>query len=328
MKIYFNTYPVAFQCPGGGEIQLLKSKAALERRGHEVVLYDQWKHKLSDADLVHQFSVQGGIYNFCTYLHNNGIPLVLSPILWLSEYTDQYPMSEISFMMQVADVICPNSFAEVDRFRQHFNVPVEKYLVTHNGVDTDFFDYVTPELFLTKYSVSEPFVLCVGNIEERKNQLALLEASSNLGVHTVLIGNIRNLDYFSMLNSRFMGKFSYLGYIEHDSPLLRSAYSACSVFALPSLLETPGLAALEAAAVGAQLVITKEGCTEEYFGSSALYVDPKNIKDITEKLFLAINKKYQSDALKKRMQEFTWDSVAEELERAYSKAITSAKGIK
>lgn len=328
MRIYFNTYPVAFQCPGGGEIQLLKSKAALERRGHEVILYDQWKDNLSDADVVHQFSVQGGIYNFCTYLHNNRIPLVLSPILWLSEYTDQYPMSEISFMMQVADVICPNSFAEVDRFRQHFNVPVEKYLVTHNGVDTVFFDDVTPELFLAEYSIREPFVLCVGNIEERKNQLALLEANSTLGVHTVLIGNVRNPDYFAMLKGRFDGKFSYLGYIEHDAPLLRSAYSACNVFALPSLLETPGLAALEAAAVGASLVITKEGCTEEYFGSDALYVDPKNIKDITEKLSIAMNKKYQRDALKKRAQEFTWDRVAEELESAYFKAITSAKGMK
>ena len=41
--------------------------------------------------------------------------------------------------------------------------------------------------------------------------------------------------------------------MEHRDPLLALAYSACSVFALPSTLETPGLAALEAAAAGAPL---------------------------------------------------------------------------
>ncbi len=36
--------------------------------------------------------------------------------------------------------------------------------------------------------------------------------------------------------------------LDHDDPLLASAYAAARVFALPSWFETPGLAALEAAA--------------------------------------------------------------------------------
>lgn len=325
MKIFFYTYPVAFQCPGGGEIQLLKSKEALERRGHEVVLYDQWKDNLSEADVVHQFSVQGGLYNLSAYVHQNRIPLVLSPILWLSEYIDQYPMGEIGFMTQVADVICPNSNAEVDRFIRHFDASVEKYLVTHNGVDEQFFEQIKPDIFLAEHSINAPFVLCVGNIENRKNQLALLEANSRIGIHTVLIGNVRDQDYFDELNRRFSGKFSYLGYMQHDAPVLRSAYAACAAFALPSLLETPGLAALEAAATGAPLVITQEGCTEEYFGSEALYCDPKSIEDIAAKILLATKSRKQVQGLKDRVRQFTWDRVAEELEGAYLKAIASLR---
>ncbi len=325
MKIFFNTYAAAFQCPGGGEIQLLKSKDALERRGHEVILFDQWKHDLSDADVVHQFSVQGGVYNLCAYAHHNRIPLVLSPILWLSEYIDQYPMGEIGFMTQVADVICPNSHAEVERFVRHFDAPIHKYLVTHNGVDECFFEPIAPDLFLADHSINVPFVLCVGNIEIRKNQLTLLEANSRIGVHTVLIGNVRDQDYFAQMNVRFADKFSYLGYMEHDAPALRSAYAACAAFALPSLLETPGLAALEAAAAGAPLVITQEGCTAEYFGSEALYANPKSVEDIAEKIFVATSSKKQGEALKDRVRQFTWDRVAEELEGAYLKAITSVR---
>ncbi len=328
MKIYFNTYPVAFQCPGGGEIQLIKSKEALERRGHEVLLFDQWQHNLSDADVVHQFSVQGGIYNFCTYVQNQNIPLAISPILWLSEYIDHYPMGEIRFMLSVADVICPNSYTEVDRFTKHFDIPLKKYHVTYNGVDDIFFDTVDENLFRLEYQIEGSFVLCVGNIEVRKNQKALLEAASKVGIHVVLVGNVRDNDYFNQLKERFEDGFSYLGYMEHDSLLLRSAYSACIAFALPSLLETPGLAALEAAAVGVPLVITKEGCTEEYFGSSAFYVNPKDVTDISEKLSLAINRTEGDDMLKERARQFTWDRVAEELENAYIKAIASVKGQK
>lgn len=321
MKIFFNTYPVAFQCPGGGEIQLLKSKEALERRGHEVVLFNQWQDDLTEADVVHHFSVQGGTYNICMYAHNQGIPLVVSPILWLSEYVDQYPMNEIGLLTSIANVICPNSQAEVERFLNHFAAPRDKYHVTHNGVDAMFFEPVSPELFLSRFALQQPFVLCVGNIEMRKNQSALLEAAGQLGVHVVLIGNIRDPDYFNRLAESFAGKFSHLGFLDHDGELLRSAYSACQVFALPSLLETPGLAALEAAAAGAPLVITQEGCTQEYFGDDAFYVDPMSVRDIADKLALAMSMPDRQTRLREWIRQYTWDRVAEELEFAYRQAM-------
>lgn len=322
MRIIFNTYATAFQCPGGGEIQLLRSKAALERRGHEVLLFDQWTHDLASADVIHQFSVQGGIYNLAYYARARGLPLVVSPILWLAQGPSDYPMQEVELMTTLADVICPNSLAELERFVEVFSAPREKYRVTHNGVDSLFFEDVAPAAFLSASGISGPFVLCVGNIEVRKNQLALLEATSRLGIHAVLVGNVRDRAYFSRLEEGFAGKFSYLGYLEPDSEMLRSAYAACSVFALPSLLETPGLAALEAAAAGAPLVVTQEGCTREYFGDGAYYVDPANVEDIADKIELAMSGAANRGLLRERMRDFTWDRVAEELEQSYSRAIS------
>lgn len=324
MKIFFNTYPVAFQCPGGGEIQLIKSKEALERRGHEVFLFDPWNHKLNDADIIHHFSVQGGTYNLCAYARGQGIPLVISPILWLSDYVDQYPMGEIELMISLADVICPNSEAEIDRFVQHFDIPREKYHVTYNGVEEKFFDAISPDVFRSHFGIEGPFILCVGNIEVRKNQFALVQAAAKIGVKVILLGNVRDQDYFSSMKRELGGKFIYLGYLEHSSDLLRSAYAACSLFALPSLLETPGLAALEAAASGAPIVITAEGCTEEYFGSAAYYVDPKNVDDIAGKIELGLKKNGVNVELRSRTRRFGWDKVAVQLEMAYEKAISRA----
>ncbi|MYM62870.1 glycosyltransferase [Pseudomaricurvus sp. HS19] len=320
MKIYFYTYPVAFQCPGGGEIQLLKSKEALERRGHEVVLFNQWEHDLADADVVHQFSVQGGFYNLVAYLHSHDIPLVLSPILWLSDNTEQYAMGEIGYMLSASDVICPNSQAEVDRFLGHFDLPEERYCVTHNGVDSVFFEQVEPDAFCRTFDINSGFILCVGNVEPRKNQISLVEAAKLVGLEVVLIGDVRDEDYYQTLCRRSEGHFKYVGHIDHSDPLLRSAYAACGVFALPSLLETPGLAALEAAAAGVPLVITKEGCAKEYFGDHAFYVNPTDIEEISESLVKAMVQASDPELLKTRVREFSWDRVAEELEAAYEKA--------
>ena len=326
MKIFFNTYPVAFQCPGGGEIQLIKSKEALERRGHEVVLFDLWSHNLNDADVVHHFSVQGGTYNLCAYARNQGIPLVVSPILWLSDHVDQYPMREIESMISLANVVCPNSETEVDRFVQHFDIPREKYHVTYNGVEDEFFEEVSPDVFRSHFGIEGPFVLCVGNIEIRKNQFALIKAAASIGINVVLIGNVRDQDYFSSMNRELGGDFVYLGYLEHGSDLLRSSYAACSLFALPSLLETPGLAALEAAASGAPVLITAEGSTEEYFGAGAYYVDPGNVEDIAEKIELGLKRNRVDLELQSRIKRFSWDKVAVQLEVAYEKAISRACG--
>ena len=67
--------------------------------------------------------------------------------------------------------------------------------------------------------------------------------------------------------------------VDHDDPLLASAYAAARVFALPSWFETPGLAALEAALAGCAVVITPFGCTREYFGDRVEYARPDRPAD-------------------------------------------------
>ena len=211
MKIVFNTYPVAFQCPGGGEIQLEKSRQALEQLGHDVVLFDQWSTDLSSADVVHHFSVQGGSSNFCGYVKNQNIPLVISPILWLSDYIDQYPMEEIGHLLAIGDVICPNSNQETERFLSHFDVPRDKFIVTRNGVDRRFYQPSQAAMFRKHFDIEGGFILCVGNIEERKNQHRLAMAAAAIDMPLVLIGHVRDQGYFDHLMQSAGNNTQYLG---------------------------------------------------------------------------------------------------------------------
>ena len=323
MKIIFNTYPAAFQCPGGGEIQLLKSKEALEALGHKVILFNQWTTDLSDADVVHHFSVQSGSANFCAYANHNDIPLVISPILWLSDNINAYPMSEIEHLLSIADVVCPNSYSETERFLQHFpTTNPQKFVTTHNGIDETFLTKVDASAFRETYNITGDFILCVGNIEPRKNTHRLIEAARQVNCKLVLIGHVRDSGYFSDCSIGDCKNTLFLGAIEHHDPLLRSAYKACKVFALPSLLETPGLAALEAGISGATLLLTSEGCTKEYFKDAAEYVDPLDIEDITRGLRTCMtNQRSPSPEEIANITSYSWQNTAKELEEAYVKAI-------
>lgn len=321
MRIVFNTYPVAFQCPGGGEIQLLKTMEALGQKGVEAIPFNPWETRLEETDIVHYFSVQGGSMNFCGYVHNQGIPLVISPIIWLGDTPEIYPVAEIQELLNISDVICPNSNIEARQLSEYFNIPANKFCVTHNGIDNIFTEPVSPDLFKDTYSIEKPFILCVGNIEPRKNQLKLIEALKDLDILLILIGNIRDQSYFEKCENNFNQNVRFIKYIDHDNPLLRSAYSACDLFVLPSLLETPGLAALEAIASGAKIVITEVGATKEYFGSNAYYVDPTDASNIKEQIVKALT----SPPSMHSNHVYLWEKTADELIEAYNSILAQRK---
>ena len=78
----------------------------------------------------------------------------------------------------------------------------------------------------------------------------------------------------------------WLPRVDHDDPLLESAYAAARVLALPSWFETPGLVALEAALAGTAVVITPHGCTREYFGDRVGYARPDRPSEIARSIGL------------------------------------------
>jgi glycosyltransferase involved in cell wall biosynthesis len=169
-------------------------------------------------------------------------------------------------------------------------LPREKFATVYNGVEEIFYEPVSPEIFRTEFKITEPFVLNVGNIEPRKNQINLAKAMKSFPeMKLVLIGHIRDPKYAEAVFAEGVDQIIHIGTLVHGSELQRSAYAACEVFCLPSTLETPGLAALESAACGAKIVITEEGSTKEYFGNQVTYCDPTSTESISNRMYLILS---------------------------------------
>ena len=321
LTILFNTYPVAFACPGGGEVQLSQYRRALERLGHRVVLYDQWHPQFKECDIVHYFSVQGWAAPFCHYARRQGKPVVVSTILWLGENKYDYDLTAIGQVLAACDLALPNSRGEGERLAAWYGLSPDKFVPVVNGVDEVFFTPGDPALFRSRFGINGPFILSIANIEPRKNQLRLIRASRDLAVQLVLMGRIRDTAYWEACQAAMHKAVRYLGPVDYASALHRAAYAACRAFILPTLLETPGLAALEAAAQGAPLCLTREGCTEEYFAEQALYVDSESEESIRDGL-IAVQRETRSEARSRFVRErYTWDIAASQLETIYRRLL-------
>ena len=146
--------------------------------------------------------------------------------------------------------------------------------VVPNGVDARFAG-ADPARFRAEVGPAD-FVLFVGRIEPRKNVLGLIRSVRRLGVPLVVLGDVvpGHEAYGARCRAEGRDGVTWRPRVEHDDPILASAYAAARVFALPSWFETPGLAALEAALAGTAVVITPLGCTREYFGAAAHYARP------------------------------------------------------
>lgn len=320
LTVLFNTYPVAFDCPGGGEVQLQKYEQYLTELGVKVLRYDPWnpRPQFEVADVVHYFSVQVGSLRFCEHVvYERKLPLAISTIAWMEPEKRQPPW-ESGKLLELSSVNLPNSFAERDQLCSIYGVSPDKFIPIVNGVDEIFFEPVSSDIFRKYFNIHEPFILCMGNIERRKNQLSLIKALQGTGVHLVLAGQDREAEYSAVCRETAGETVHFIGMLEHGSELHRSAYSACEVLALPSTMETPGLAALEAGAAGARLVLTEVGCTEEYFKSYATYVNPDNITSIRNGVLAELGRPKLVEIKQQIRNNYTWRIAAKQLVAAYN----------
>jgi len=161
------------------------------------------------------------------------LPLAVSSSLWITEETKRlFPAEEIRHQLSLAELVVANSHIECETLSRVLNLPREKFVTVYNGIDDVFFEACSPDIFRRRFNIDERFVLNVGNIEPRKNQLRLIEAVKRFrrDLKLILIGDIRDPVYARECLETGKDRVRHLGPLDHCSELLRSAYSACDVF--------------------------------------------------------------------------------------------------
>ena len=333
---YALSYPAGLAGEAGGIRRNMRAYMESARiAGVETFEFSTWDDiQKSRCDLVHIAPADLEMVGLAAELRKRGVPFVVSPIIdkmasnaalravtMIDRFAGRLAHTHLGGAREICEMaagICVRSREEQERVERGLGVRG----VLHEIVFPAYsFENSTPELFLRNYDGPRDFVLFVGDLANgRKNVLRLIEACKRLELPLVLIGECGQTSYGERVR-RATGEYKgarYLGRV--SGQMLTSAMSACRVFALPSLMEGIGLAAIEAGMAGAPVVVTRNGGTPDYFCDLAHYVDPFSVSSIEN----ALKNAWQSDGTRLRdhlRRSLSHEAIGPQLRDFYERAI-------
>jgi glycosyltransferase involved in cell wall biosynthesis len=169
-----------------------------------------------------------------------------------------------------------------------------------------------PASRLAELGLNGSFVLQVGRIETRKNQVAALAAIERLDGVTLAVAGPES-DPALAARLRQSDRCRVLGRV--DQPTLELLYKRARAVIVPSLYEGFGLPMLEAMARGKVVVAAKASSLPEVGGDAALYFhDAADAEQVAKVIEVALGdeplRKSLAKAARERARTFTWDRCA------------------
>lgn len=226
------------------------------------------------------------------------------------EYVWKGQRRSIMEILRSAAMILPNSQSEYSRIMDAYPARV-KYMVVPNGVDPDRFSEGR------KQQKQDDMVLCVARIEGIKNQINLIKGLNNTGFKVLLIGSESpgQVNYYKYCTNIAADNIRFVNHLPQQQ--LVDYYQRAKVHILPSWFETTGLASLEAAAMGCNVVISNRGDAKEYFGNHAFYCDPAEPESLLHAVQQASIAPCNDELRKTVLENYTWQHAATKTLQAY-----------
>lgn len=341
MKVIFATPRPLSLIFGGSEVQMLETKKSLEDLGIEVefLRYND-PQQLKDADLIHLFSSEFVFYQIVLLAKSQGIPVVTSSIFYpvganrrKDTLISKIPLTTENLRCRIlrkSDLILPNSVGEAKLLLEMFRLEQPMRIIP-NGINPSILGG-TGKRFIQQYVPhlrDQRFILSVGRIEDRKNSLNLLRAARKIAAPIVFVGQPSAtqpayVQAFFAEAQKYGDGFCHIPFLPPNSLDLRDAFAACHTHALISLLETPGIASLEAGACGANLVVGRCPPVEEYLGGFSEVVNQHSVDDIALGLERSLRRERGSyGQAEEIVKHFTWQQAARRTLAAYQELLNT-----
>ncbi len=219
----------------------------------------------------------------------------------------------------------------------YLKIKEEKISVIYQVCDPRFWEKSTPTVLAEtriNYQLPPRFILYVGTIEPRKNALELVKAFHKIrdsglkDVQLILIG--KKTSYFDLINS-FVKVHKLENFIRFFSDLpneiLPHFYQMAELFVYPSTFEGFGIPILEAIVSGTPVITSLGSCFSEAGGEGSLYINPKDINQLSNALMYVMNNKSLQETMRDKgyihAHQFEAKPLSQKLMNLYQKLIKS-----
>jgi glycosyltransferase involved in cell wall biosynthesis len=186
--------------------------------------------------------------------------------------------------------------------------------------------------------IDAPFVLSVGDLQPRKNQIGLIAAFSQLLTshpqlkhHLVLTGKETWFTHKvreAARGSGFASRIHFTGFVS-DGELLE-LYNACDCFVFPSFYEGFGLPILEAMACGRAVACSNTAAMPEVADGAGLLFNPHQTEEITRALAdILLDSELRGRMERmglKRAASFSWQKSARATLEVYNEIVAEHRG--
>jgi glycosyltransferase involved in cell wall biosynthesis len=214
---------------------------------------------------------------------------------------------------------------------QFFGIDARKIDVVYQGCDPIFYlpasSHALDEVRV-KYQLPATYLLCVGTLEYRKNQLLILKALLHLPKHIQLVLVGKSTAYEQILRNfiaanHLENRVTIASAVEFKD--LPAIYQQAKIFIYPSLFEGFGIPILEALHSRIPVIAAKGSCLEEAGGPHSLYIQPNDEIELSQ----AIAQLIDHEVLKNEMIEkgklfashFSEENIAKNLVGVYQKTL-------
>ena len=204
---------------------------------------------------------------------------------------------------KIADKVIAISEQTKQDLVEFANINESKIQVIYQGCSPIFQHKCTEERkqhVRLKYNLPENFMLNVGAVERRKNQILILKAmkANNIDIPLVIIG--KETEYAKTLHD-----FIKANHLEKKVLMLHNVdfldfptiYQSASLFIYPSLSEGFGIPIIEALHSNVPVITSNETCLRESGGAGSRYVSQNDETDLAN----AIDEILRNQALQQQM---------------------------
>ncbi|OYT40052.1 MAG: glycosyl transferase family 1 [Candidatus Altiarchaeales archaeon ex4484_43] len=172
--------------------------------------------------------------------------------------------------------------------------------------------------------VDKKIILTIGMLDKVKGHQYLISAMNEILKHRqdiacYIIGNGKLKDKLKkQIKTLDLSEYIHLvgGKPHEEIPLWMNA---CDLFVLPSLSEGNPTVMFECLGCGKPFIGTKVGGIPEIITSEGygFLVEPKNSKNLAEKILIALDKKWDEKKILNYAKQFTWEEIAKDIIKVY-----------